>query len=152
MSRAIAPRTVALQARPAPVTTAAAQTPVKAGASGGSVFVAGDAFSLEQAFADATLEKLGGAGSFTIVATQREAAKLTEKGAKPNVKTAVRQFQQAGGRFYLCDRDLAAAKLAPKDVLPGVKVERALTKQEQQATGAVAAQDAELRRVRRACS
>jgi intracellular sulfur oxidation DsrE/DsrF family protein len=113
------------------------------------VFVAGDTFSLEQAFADATLEKLGGASGFTIVATQREAAKLTEKGAKPGVKTAVRQFQQAGGHFYLCDRDLAAARLAAKDVLPGVKVERALTKQEQQATSA---QDAELRRVRRACS
>jgi intracellular sulfur oxidation DsrE/DsrF family protein len=121
----------------------------------GAFYIAGDRFTLEQAFADAALDKLNAAGSgaFVIVAIERESAKLTVKGAKPNVKNAVRQLQRAGGTFYLCERDVRQAGFDAKDLLPGVKIERALKKQEGQATGMEAAQAGpELRRIRRVCS
>ena len=133
-----------------------AAAPVGAAPSGApaSLYIAGDRFSLEQAFADAALDKLNAAGSgaFVIVATERESVKLTLKGAKPNVKNAVRQLQRAGGTFYLCERDVRQAGFEAKDLLPGVKIERGLKKQELQATGVEAAQAGPVRRIRRVCS
>lgn len=144
-------RIVTAPAPPASPPPAAAAPPLPLNDSG--FYIAGNRFTLEQAFADATLGKLGVPGGFVIVVTEREAAKLTAKGAKADVKTAVRQLQRAGGTFFLCERDLKLVNVAVKDVLPGVRVERALSARELQPTSVEAAQAGTLvRRVRRACS
>jgi hypothetical protein len=132
-------------APPPPSPPAAAARGKEAPANGNAFYVAGNKFTLEQAFADATLDKLSGRGSgdIVIIATERETTKLTIKGSKDGVKNAVRELQRAGGAFYLCERDLKG--IDPKDLLPGVKVERALTKQEAQA-------NAPASRIRRACT
>ncbi len=93
----------------------------------GALYIAGERFSLEQAIADATLEALGPdeSAALQIVALGPEMRKLTLKGTRRGVREAVQQMQRAGGTFYVCERDLKQAGLAKKDLLSGVRIERA---------------------------
>ncbi len=115
-----------------------------------ALYVAGERFSLEQAIADATLENVGPdePPAFQIVALGPEMRKLTVKGTKKSVRDAVREMQRAGATFYVCERDIKLAGLARKDLLSGVKVERAATPRE---LTRPAADAAALVRVRRLC-
>lgn len=121
---------------------------------GGPVYIAGEGFSLEQAIADAARENAGAdRARFAVVAIGAEVAKLTLRGASSDVRESVRRTQDAGGIFYLCERDVKAARLPRGDLLPRVRVARGWTKAETEANGSAAkALSPIARRIRRICT
>lgn len=91
---------------------------------GDNVFIAGDGFSIEQAVADAAAQRRAGDPPARIVVLGAETKRLKKGEAGYSVLDAVSAGRRQGAGFYLCARDMRAAGMAAKDVIPGVQVVR----------------------------
>jgi predicted peroxiredoxin len=88
---------------------------------GSNLFIAGDGFSLEQALADAQLQRTPfDPPNYKILVTGEEAERLAADRADPEVVDLVREAQQSGASIYVCSKDLKRLGLDPGELLPGV--------------------------------
>src|SRR6267143_2310107 len=83
--------------------------------------IAGDGFTLEQAFADAQRE---GATAYKILVTGSEAQRLIAARATRDTTDLLRQARASGARVFICAKDLKAAGATPRDLVRGVTVVR----------------------------
>lgn len=137
--------------------TGLAQAQVKGEA--GGVYIAGEAFSLEQAAADALRDRSASPSDpMSVLVLRSEVRKLSTGGATSESRGLADKLQAARVPIYVCERDAKAAGLATPQLLPGVRVERGWTREEALANVGEREPDkrrtpeAMLRRIRRLCA
>lgn len=125
----------------------------------GGVYVAGDAFSLEQVAADALRERASSpVDPLAVLVLRSELRRLTRSGSTQESQTLVDRLQSARVAVFVCDRDARSAGLEAGAFLPGVRVERGWTREEAAAdVGSRKADksrtpELQLRRIRRLCA
>lgn len=88
---------------------------------GPNLFIAGDGFTLEQAIADAAVQRTEqDPPSYKILVTGSEARRVVAAGAARDVIDLIRKARQSGASVFVCGKDLKALGLRPEDLLPGV--------------------------------
>ena len=91
----------------------------------GGFYIAGDAFTLEQAAADALRERDSGLQAVIVIGA--ELGRLVRSRATPQVTAVAQRLQTAGIPIYACERDVRARQLSPTDLIGSVRVERGWT-------------------------
>ncbi|MBS0337890.1 MAG: hypothetical protein JSS40_13960 [Proteobacteria bacterium] len=109
------------------VVLAAAAQAAPARLPGDNLFIAGDGFSLEQAISDVAAQRTAGDPPARILVIGAEARRLKKGDASYTVRDLVASSRRAGTAFYVCGKDMRAAGLVAKDLLPGVRAVRGWT-------------------------
>jgi hypothetical protein len=125
----------------------------------GGVYIAGEAFSFEQAAAEALRDRAASpVDPAAVLVLGGQMRRLTLKGTTPEQRSLAEKLQAAGAAVYVCERDLRAARLSPGELLPGVRIERGWTRAEAQAQVGSRKEPEKrtpeglLRRIRRLCA
>ncbi len=105
--------------------SAAMAAPAVAAPLGPNLFVADDAFTIEQAIADAAAQRTPQDGpTWKLLVVDSQARRLFSSSAMSATTDIVRKAQASGARIYVCARDLKAYGGTPRDLLPGVRAVR----------------------------
>ena len=100
---------------------------------GPNLFVADDAFTIEQAIADAAAQRTPQDGpTWKLLVVDSQARRLFSASAMSATTDVVRKAQASGARVYVCARDLKAYGGTPRDLLPGVHAVRGYLKADSQ--------------------
>ncbi len=92
---------------------------------GPNLFIADDAFSIEQAIADAAAQRTPQDGpTWKLLITDHQAQRVLAASAMSAAVDAVHSAQASGARVMVCAKDLKALNATPRDLLPGVRAVR----------------------------
>lgn len=91
---------------------------------GENLFIAGDGFSIEQAVADVAAQRTKGDPPARILVIGAETRRLKKADASYTLLDAIASTKRAGTVFYVCGKDMRAAGLLAKDLIPGVRAVR----------------------------
>ena len=102
------------------LTSAAAAAPM-----GPNLFIADNAFTIEQAVADAAAQRTPQDGpTWKLLVADSEAGRLIAARATAATIEAVRNARASGATVYVCAKDLKAINATPRDLIPGVHAVR----------------------------
>ena len=102
------------------LTSAATAAPI-----GPNLFIADNAFTIEQAVADAAAQRTPQDGpTWKLLIADREASRLIAARATPATIEAVRKARASGATVYVCAKDLKAINATPRDLIAGVHAVR----------------------------
>ena len=102
------------------LTSAATAAPI-----GPNLFIADNAFTIEQAVADAAAQRTPQDGpTWKLLVADAEAARLIAARATPATIEAVRKARASGATVYVCAKDLKAINATPRDLIAGVHAVR----------------------------
>ena len=92
---------------------------------GPNLFIADDAFTIEQAMADAAAQRTPQDGpTWKLLVVEHQVQRLLASSALSGTADLIRRAQSTGARVYVCARDLKALNATPRDVMQGVYVVR----------------------------
>ena len=92
---------------------------------GPNLFIADNAFTIEQALADAAAQRTPDDGPrWKLLVADQEAARLIAAGATPATLEALRKARASGATVYVCSKDLKALNATPRDLIGGVHAVR----------------------------
>src|SRR6267142_5584159 len=92
---------------------------------GPNLFIADDAFTIEQAMADAAAQRTPQDGpTWKLLVVEHQVQRLLASSALSGTADLIRRAQSGGARVYVCARDLKALNATPRDVMQGVHVVR----------------------------
>ena len=99
--------------------------PASAAPLGPNLFIADDAFTIEQAMADAAAQRTPQDGpTWKLLVVEHQVQRLLASSALSGSADLIRRAQSGGARVYVCARDLKALNATPRDVMQGVHVVR----------------------------
>lgn len=102
------------------LTSAAAAAPM-----GPNLFIADNAFTIEQAVADAAAQRTPQDGpTWKLLVADSEAGRLIAARATAATIEAVRNARASGATVYVCAKDLKAINATPRDLIPGIHAVR----------------------------
>ena len=102
------------------LTTTAVAAPM-----GPNLFIADNAFTIEQAVADAAAQRTPQDGpTWKLLVADAEAARLIASGASASTLSAIQKARASGATVYVCAKDLKAINATPRDLIPGVHAVR----------------------------
>lgn len=92
---------------------------------GPNLFIADNAFTIEQAVADAAAQRTPQDGpTWKLLVADREAARLIAAQATPATREALGKARASGATVYVCAKDLKALNVTPRDLVQGVHAVR----------------------------
>ena len=92
---------------------------------GPNLFIADNAFTIEQAIADAAAQRTPDDGpTWKLLVADREAARLIAAQATPATLEALGRARASGATVYVCAKDLKALNVTPRDLVQGVHAVR----------------------------
>ncbi|MBV9361852.1 MAG: hypothetical protein JO292_10715 [Betaproteobacteria bacterium] len=92
---------------------------------GQNLFIADDAFTIEQAVADAAAQRTPEDGpTWKLLVADREAGRLIAAHATSATIEVVRKARASGATIYVCAKDLKAINATPRDLILGVHAVR----------------------------
>lgn len=102
------------------LTSAAVAAPM-----GPNLFIADNAFTIEQAVADAAAQRTPQDGpTWKLLVADRGAARLIASGASSSTLGVIQKARSSGATVYVCAKDLKALNATPRDLVPGVHAVR----------------------------
>ena len=118
---------------PTPNTAAPAQVRSRPA---GTLYIAGDGFSLDQSVDDGLRESLG--SPFAVLVLGAEISKLGIHGISSEVSSVLVRAFNGGASLYVCERDVKRLNFSPADFVPGVEVVRGFNSTEAQSSAPAA--------------
>lgn len=92
---------------------------------GPNLFIADNAFTIEQAVADAAAQRTSQDGpTWKLLVADSEAGRLIAARATAATIEAVRNARASGATVYVCAKDLKAINATPRDLIPGIHAVR----------------------------
>ena len=92
------------------------------------LFIAGDGFSLKEAFADARKQRSAvDSPNFQVLVVEPEVKRLVRGGATQRSITQIRAARRSGAVVSVCQKDLTSLRLKAADLMPGVQTVRGFT-------------------------
>ena len=100
---------------------------------GPNLFVADDAFTIEQAVAEAAAQRTPQDGpTWKLLVVDSQVRRLVSSSAMSETIDVVRRAQTSGARVYVCARDMKMYGVKQHDLLPGVRAVRGYLKADSQ--------------------
>ncbi len=92
---------------------------------GPNLFIADDAFTIEQAVADAETQRTPqDPPTWKLLVADKQAARLLASSATPATTEIIRKARASGATVFVCAKDLKALNATPRDLIAGVHAVR----------------------------